>query len=58
MIQLISRAMMVSLGFSLDAVGEIFNWQEIDLIDKWLDLENDNVKTLPGMSKIWWCQTG
>ena len=44
--QLASRAMMVQLGFIQDAANEIFNGQGIDLIDEWLNLDNEDVKTL------------
>ena len=44
--QLTSRAMVVRLGFIQDADGDIFNGQGIELIDEWLNLEDDGVKTL------------
>ena len=38
--------MMVRLGFSQDAANEIFNGQGLDLINEWLNLDNNNVKKL------------
>ena len=46
MMQLTSRAMMVRLGFIQDAADEIFIVQGIHLIDEWLNLDDDDVKTL------------
>ena len=37
---------MVRLGFVQDAADRVFNGQGIDLIDEWLNLDNDGVKTL------------
>ena len=44
--QITSREMMVRLGFSQDAADKIFNGQGIGLIDEWLNLDDDYVKTL------------
>ena len=38
--------MTVRLRFSQDAADDIFNGKNIDLIDEWLNLEDENVKTL------------
>ena len=46
MTQLTSKEMMVRLGFSQDAANEIFNGQGLDLINEWLNLDNNNVKKL------------
>ena len=40
--------MTVQLGFGQDADDKIFNGQGIELIDKWLNLDDDNVKTFLG----------
>ena len=49
--QLTSRAMMVRLGFIQDAADEIFIVQGIHLIDEWLNLDDDDVKTL--IKNVW-----
>ena len=42
---------MVRLGFSQDAADKIFNGQGIGLIDEWLNLDDDYVKTL--LRNVW-----
>ena len=38
--------MVVRLGFSNYAAVDIINGKGIDLIDEWLNLDDDNVKTV------------
>ena len=46
MTQLTLMVIMVRLGFSQDADDTILNGQGVDLIDEWLNLDDDNVKTV------------
>ena len=52
MMLIILREMVVRLGFSHDKADEIFNGKGIELIDKWLNLYTDDVKTLRWNVKI------
>ena len=46
MTQLTLMVIMVRLGFSQDADDKILNGQGVDLIDEWLNLDDDNVNTV------------
>ena len=46
MMQIKTRDMMVRLGFSQGESDKILNGQGVDQIDEWLNLDDDDVKSL------------